>query len=222
MPEAVKTIPGRSRRALRAHRRAGGLRHLGVDPGLLEIAGECSRQRNPRASLRLDHPFPGLVAELARTLARAARSDAVPAGADVLLRQRPRDLGELAGLHLGGECWTRHRDEPRLFHDAARERPFRRALFARTPDALAVYLGNARARRRPEPDLRLRQIPLARRDALRLLWPLRAAPEKIRRAADPRPFPGDDFADAAGRRLPRLPPARRNLHVRFRAMVARS
>ena len=76
------------------------------------------------------------------------------------------DRDKLVLLHLGRECRAHHRNQPRLFHDSARQCSFRRDFSARTAHPLATDLGLARDGGGLEPDFWLRAISLDRARSL--------------------------------------------------------
>src|ERR1051326_1320708 len=119
---------GEIARAFRPHRRDRLFHDLGPDPDLLETSRDRSGDGNYRAPICLDDDLSFRAFELATALAGTHRQYSIAARANFLSHGRARDRLELVSVHLRGQHRPRYRNQSRLFHDAADERAFRRAL----------------------------------------------------------------------------------------------
>jgi hypothetical protein len=93
------------------------------------------------------------VAHLAAPLDRCGNECPIATREALLSRKRLDDRDHLVFVHLGGDHWSRHRNESRLFHDTAHERFARRDFPARATEALAIGFRSARNNRRFKSDL---------------------------------------------------------------------
>src|SRR6266550_5206700 len=106
--QCVDTAKARFSRNSGAHRGDRGLRNLGTDSRLLEVAQSCSGYGDSRSPVRLDELVFNPITQLATPLERGEGKCAVSSRCPLLPGERINSFNQLVLIYLGGEYRPRN------------------------------------------------------------------------------------------------------------------